>query len=70
MEWIRHSHINQTGDGLPIYTFILESASELSTLPTTTQKNGFVECVGAGSTAVTKDLNTSFLLTASGWEEQ
>lgn len=70
MDWIRHSHINQTGDGLPIYTFILDSAARLSSCPTTTEKNGFAECCGAGSTAVTKDLKSAFLLTKDGWIEQ
>lgn len=69
MEYIKHSSINQTSSGLPVYEFIIESAAEVDSLPTMTNKNGFVECVAAGSIATVKDMSALFMLSADGWAE-
>lgn len=67
MDYIKHSSINQTSSGLPVYEFIIESAADVSALPTMTAKNGFAECVAAGSIATLKDLSALFFLSADGW---
>lgn len=69
MEYIKHSSINQTSSGLPVYEFIIDSAAEVASLPTMSEKNGFVECVAAGSIATVKDMSTLFMLSADGWTE-
>lgn len=69
MDYIRHSNINQTSSGLPVYEFIIDSAADVAALPTMTQKNDFVECVAAGSIATVKDMSALFLLSSDGWTE-
>jgi hypothetical protein len=69
MDYIKHSSINQTSSGLPVYEFIIDSAADVSTLPTMTAKNGFAECVAAGSIATLKDLSALFFLSADGWNQ-
>lgn len=69
MEWIRHSNINQTSSGLPVYEFIIDSAADVAALPTMDNKKEFVEKVAAGSIATTKDLSQMFMLFSDGWNE-
>lgn len=69
MDYIRHSNINQTSSGLPVYEFIIDSAADVAALPTMTQKNSFAECVAAGSIATVKDMSALFLLSSDGWTE-
>ena len=69
MEWIRHSNINQTSSGLPVYEFIIDSAADVAALPTMDNKKEFVEKVAAGSFATTKDLSKMFMLFSDGWNE-
>lgn len=69
MDYIKHSEINQTSSGLPVYEFILDSTNDINTLPTMTERNGFVECVAAGSIATLKDLSALFFLSVDGWNK-
>lgn len=69
MDYIKHSEMNQTSSGLPVYEFILDSAADVDTLPTMNNKSGFSECVAAGSIATVKDLSTLFMLSSDGWHE-
>ena len=69
MDYIKHSEMNQTSSGLPVYEFILDSAADVDTLPTMDDKKDFVECVAAGSIATVKDLSTLFMLSSDGWNE-
>ena len=69
MDYIRHSNINQTSSGLPVYEFIIDSAADVDTLPPMEDKKEFVECVAAGSIATTKDLSQLFMLFSNGWNE-
>lgn len=69
MDYIKHSEMNQTSSGLPIYEFILDSAADVDVLPTMTDKKDFVECVAAGSIATVKDLSTLFMLSSDGWNK-
>lgn len=69
MDYIRHSSINQTSSGLPVYEFIIDSAADVETLPTMDDKKEFVECVAAGSIATVKDMSALFMLSADGWTE-
>ena len=38
MDYIKHSSINQTSSGLPVYEFIIDSAADVETLPTMEDK--------------------------------
>jgi hypothetical protein len=69
IEWIRHSSINQTSSGLPVYEFIIDSADKIAALPTMDNKKEFVEKVAAGSIATTKDMSKMFMLFSDGWNE-
>lgn len=69
MEYIKHPEINTTSSGLPVYDFILDSESEVSSLPTMDDKKEFAEKVAAGSIATTKDLSKMFMLFSDGWNE-
>ena len=69
MDYIRHSNINQTSSGLPVYEFIIDSAADVGTLPTMDDKKEFVECVAAGSIATVKDMSALFMLSSDGWTE-
>ena len=69
MEWIRHSNINQTSSGLPVYEFIIDSDADVAAMPTMTNKKEFVEKVAAGSIATTKDLSKMYMLFSDGWNE-
>lgn len=64
--YIKHTHVNNTSSGLPLYEFQIESAADVASLPTTTDKKDYDECYCAGSVAYTADLNTAFTLSASG----
>lgn len=69
MDYIKHSSINQTSSGLPVYEFIIDSAADVETLPTMENKKEFVECVAAGSIATVKDMSALYFLSADGWTE-
>lgn len=69
MDYIKHSSINQTSSGLPVYEFIIDSAADVETLPTMEDKKEFIECVAAGSIATVKDMSTLYFLSADGWIE-
>lgn len=69
MDYIKHSSINQTSSGLPVYEFIIDRAADVETLPTMDDKKEFVECVAAGSIATVKDMSALFMLSSDGWTE-
>lgn len=69
MDYIKHSSINQTSSGLPVYEFIIDSAADVETLPTMEDKKEFIECVAAGSIATVKDMSALYSLSADGWIE-
>ena len=69
MDYIKHSSINQTSSGLPVYEFIIHSAADVETLPTMEDKKEFIECVAAGSIATVKDMSALYFLAADGWIE-
>lgn len=69
MDYIKHSSINQTSSGLPVYEFIIHSAADVETLPTMEDKKEFIECVAAGSIATVKDMSALYFLLADGWIE-
>jgi hypothetical protein len=66
ISYIRHSHVNNTSSGLPLYEFQIESDADAALLPTTTDEKEYPERCCAGSVAYTPDLNIAFTLSASG----
>lgn len=69
MEFIKHSEINQTSSGLPVYDFIIDSEAEIDALPTMDDQKEFVEKVAAGSIATVKDMSSMFMLHSDGWNK-
>lgn len=62
--YIKHPEYNRTSSGLPMYEFQIESSADVAALPTMTEKQGFDECVCAGSIAYTANLATVYTLSA------
>ena len=57
---------HQQSEGLPLYSFVIDSTADLAKLPTTTDMKDFGDLARAGSTACTPDLNHAFILSPSG----